>query len=448
MRPDLSRRQFLASSLGAGLSLSCSSALHARPVVERSPDRSPNWHGRETVPQPGAKKVAAAVTVYTQNSHADVIVSRLLQTHTLDGKGPRPELELVSLYVDQFPEKDLSRDLAKKHGFRLSPSIEDALTYQPGAPATGKDLAVDGVLLIGEHGKYPENEKGQTLYPRRRFFEETVKVFERTRRVVPVFTDKHLSASCEDAKWMYDKAKEMKVPLMAGSSIPVLWRKPPLDVAKGARLTDMLAISYHTLDGYGFHAMEMVQCLAERRDRGETGLAAVQCLEGPAVWKAGEQGRFDRRLLDAALERCEHKNRFKGRIEDAVKTPVAFFLEYKDGFKASILTLNDAVGEWAVAWREDKKPDIQSTLFWTQEARPFYHFTFLVQGIEKMIHTGRPTWPVERTLLTTGALDALLTSKQKGGVRLETPQLAISYQPTHDWQAPPPPPPGRPLDGP
>src|SRR5262249_42035970 len=149
------------------------------------------------------------------------------------------------------------------------------------------------------------------------FFDETIKVFRQSGRVVPVFSDKHLSATWEDAKWMYDTALELKIPFMAGSSVPLIWRKPPMDVAKGANLSEMVAVSYHTLDAYGFHAMEMVQCLAERRGKGETGIAAVQCLEGPAVWKAGEQGRFDRRLLDAALERCEQKNRYKGKIEDA-----------------------------------------------------------------------------------------------------------------------------------
>jgi hypothetical protein len=221
-----------------------------------------------------------------------------------------------------------------------------------------------------------------------------------------------------------------------------------VDISRGTKLGDMLAVSYHTLDGYGFHAMEMVQCLAERRAGGETGIAAVHCLEGPAVWDALRQGRIDRTLLDEALARTESHKRHKGTLEAAVKTPVAFLMEYRDGFKASVLTLNYAVGEWAVAWRESGKPDPRSTLFWTQEARPFGHFTFLVQGIEQMFHTGKPAWPVERTLLTSGALDALLTSKAQGGQRIETPQLAIRYEPTWTWKEPTAPPPDRPLDGP
>ena len=91
-----------------------------------------------------------------------------------------------------------------------------------------------------------------------------------------------------------------------------------------------------------------------------------------------------------------------------------FVLDYEDGLRACILTLNNAVAEWAVAWEYEDRT-IESTLFCTEETRPFRHFTFQVMGIEKMMHTGRPTWPVERTLLTSGALDALLLSKKEGG---------------------------------
>ena len=118
------------------------------------------------------KKVAAIVTEYRKWSHADVILRNLLDGYP-DGK--KPDLELVSLYTDQVPKSDMSRDLAKKHGFKIFDTIARGLTLG------GKTLAVDGVLSIGEHGNYPDNEKGQMLYPRRRFFEEICKVFEQTK---------------------------------------------------------------------------------------------------------------------------------------------------------------------------------------------------------------------------------------------------------------------------
>src|SRR5262245_42888783 len=211
-------------------------------------------------------RVAAVVTEYRHNSHADVIVSRLLQTQTLDGKGDKPGMRLVSLYTDQVPEGDTSRRLAREHGFRLSETVADALTL-----GTGK-LAVDGVLLVAEHGRYPVSDTGQVQYPKRRLFEQVAKVFRESGRAVPVFIDKHLADNWLDAKFIYDTSRELSFPMMAGSSVPSLWRYPSADVRRDAKLRQIVAVSYHTLDAYGFHAMEMVQCLAERRAGGETGI--------------------------------------------------------------------------------------------------------------------------------------------------------------------------------
>jgi hypothetical protein len=385
-------------------------------------------------------RIAAVVTEYRHNSHADVIVSRLLQTETLDGRGRKPELELVSLYTDQVPENDTSRRLSQEFGFPIYDTVEGALTL-----GTGK-LAVDGVLLVAEHGKYPKSDTGQTIYPKRRLFEQVAQTFEKGGRSVPVFIDKHLADNWTDAKWIYDTAARLKAPLMAGSSLPVLWRYPPGDTARGAKLQEIVAVSYHTLDAYGFHAMEMVQTLVERRAGGETGIAAVQCLEGDAVWRAGEAGVYDKHLLAAALDRLKERPLPKDKsLPDLVKEPILFVIDYRDGTKARVLTLNGAVAEWSCAWR-DGEGNTASTLFWTQEARPFQHFAYLLRGVEKMFHTGRPAWPAERTLMTSGALDALLISRRDGGQRLETPYLNIAYQTQWDWEQPPEPVAGRPIN--
>ena len=139
---------------------------------------------------------------------------------------------------------------------------------------------------------------------------------------------------------------------MAGSSLPVLWRYPPADVHRGAKLDQIVVTSYHTLDGYGFHAVEALQCLAERRAGGETGVRSVQCLTGPAVWRAGAEGVYDRALLDAALSRLKERPLPKGnRVEDLVPEPVLFVVDYNDGLRGCVFTLNGAVAEWAAAWR-------------------------------------------------------------------------------------------------
>ncbi len=382
-------------------------------------------------PPADIKRVAAVVTEYRTNAHADVIVSRLLQTQTLDGKGRRPGLKLASLFTDQVPANDISRALSREFQFPIFENVADALTLKTG------QLAVDGVLLVAEHGRYPVSKTGQIEYPKRRLFEQVVRVFRDSRRVAPVFIDKHLADNWQDAEWVYNTARELHVPLMAGSSLPVLWRDPPVDVRRNDRLKQITAVSYGPLDAYGFHALEMVQCLAERRAGGETGVLAVQCLVNQAVWTAGDEGVYDRELLDAALRRIPPVTR--ADLPAQAREPVLWVIDYTDGLRANLLTLNGAVSQWAVAWRSADDA-VASTRFATQEKRPFMHFAGLVEGIDQMMHSGHPTWPVERTLLTSGVLDALLQSKLQGGRRLDTPWLRVAYQSEWNWKQPPPPP--------
>lgn len=397
--------------------------------------------GHIAAAEPVPKKIAAVVSVYHHNSHADMIVSRLLQTQTLDGKGERLPLQLVSLYTDQVPENDTSRRLSKEHGFPIYETVADTLTL-----GTGK-LAVDGVLLVVEHGRYPVSETGQTQYPKRRLFEQIVQVFRDSGKVVPVFIDKHLSDNGKDARWIYDTAKELGIPLMAGSSLPTAARFPAVDIRRDQKLKEIVVTSYHTLDAYGFHALELAQCLAEQRQGGETGIVAVQCLVGDAVWQAGEQQVYDGELLTAALGRMRERPLPAGkRVRDLVKQPVLWVIDHTDGLRVNILTLNGAVAEWCAAWRY-ADGTVASMAAETTEWRPMIHFAYLVAGINQMFQTGKPAWPVERTLLTSCTLDELLISKAGQGTRNKTPSLSFAYRTNWKWKQPPPAPPRRPTNG-
>ncbi|HEX5414672.1 MAG TPA: hypothetical protein VFZ25_03335, partial [Chloroflexota bacterium] len=262
------------------------------------------------------------------------------------------------------------------------------------------------------------------LYPRRRLFEETSKVIRASGRAVPVFTDKHLSYSWENAKWMYDTARELKIPFMAGSSLPVTWRRPPLVIPLGARVTEALGIGYGGLDAYGFHALEMLQCMVERRTGGESGVAAVKTISGPEVWAAGDAGVWPRDLFEAAWSRNE---RTSGESpEAAAKEPAAYLVEYRDGLKATILMLEGATQQFSFAARVNG--EVQSTLFYLQSGKPYGHFAFLTNKIEDLLLTGQPPYPVERTLLTTGILARALESRYRGGERLATPELDVEYR--------------------
>jgi len=374
------------------------------------------------------KKVAAIVTEYRRHSHADVIVGKILDGFNYDGKD-KPELDLATLYVDQTPEKDWSVDLAKKHGFALVKTIDEALTTD------GKTLAVEGVLCIGEHGKYPDNERGQKLYPRRRFFEAVCKVFAQVGMSVPVFNDKHLAATWDDAKWMYDRARELHVPFLAGSSLPVTWRRPALKLDRGTKLVEAVQIGYGPLEGYGFHALESLQCLAERRAGGEVGVAAVTHLEGPAMWEAMDRGRWSKTLLEVAMALVPaHANGDVRELTARTKDAAVWLVEYRDGFKAAVAMLNGWThegdgGAFVFAGRVKDQDKPAACHFYLQQPDPFAHFAYQLKAIDKLIQTGHAPYPVERTLLTTGILDAAFRSKADGK-RVETPHLAIRYEPT------------------
>jgi hypothetical protein len=377
------------------------------------------------------RTVAALVNVYTRHSHADVIVGKILEGYLYDGR-ERPRMRLASMYVDQFPEGDMSRALARRYSIRIFDSIEGALTLG------GDRIGVDGVLLIGEHGRYPSNRRGQVLYPRRHFFKQIVAAFGRYGRVVPVFNDKHLGQSWEDARWMYDHAREMGIAFMAGSSLPVTWRRPALQLPRNAELAEAVQVGYGPLEGYGFHALECLQCLAEHRRGGETGVRSVQCLQGDAMWRALDRGEWSRSLLEAALARVPAHAQGDYRAP-TVRTADAgvFMIEYRDGFRAAVAMMNGYVqegdgGAFAFAGRMRGREEPVSTHFYLQQPDPFAHFGYLVRAIDYMVQTGHAAYPVERTLLTSGVLDAVMISRAERHRRVDTPHLEIRYQPA-DW---------------
>jgi hypothetical protein len=327
-----------------------------------------------------------------------------------------------------MPDNDLSRDLAREFDFRLTRSIAEALTDSSG------QLAVEGVLLIGEHGNYPRNDKGQILYPRFEMMEQIVAVFKKTGQSVPVFNDKHLSYSWEKSRQMYAWSQELKFPFLAGSSVPVTWRRPELELPLGAPIEEALVAAYGPIEVYGFHALEALQAMVERRRGGESGVQAVTCLTGKEVWKAGDAGQWSWDLLEAALGRSETVNPgdVRRNVGLAVQNmpaapPTAFLIEYRDGLRGTVLLLNGHIHDFCFAARIKGEPNPASCLFYLPTPPGAKYFDCLVGNIEKMLESGRPPYPVERTLLTSGILAFAMESHSRKGARVETPALQVRY---------------------
>jgi len=386
------------------------------------------------------KRIAIVSTIFRLQSHAQHIGDRFIVGYPFAGEWHKPNTEVVSLYVDQKPTGDLSETRAKEFGFKVYPTIAETVC------CGGSKLAVDAVLIIGEHGDYPRNEKGQVLYPRFEFFEQVAKVFEADGRSVPVYNDKHLSYSFEKAKTMRDTSRRLKFPMLAGSSLPVTWRLPELELPMGCEIEDALMVGCGGSDAMDFHALEAMQCMLERRKGGERGVKSVQLIEGDAVWKAGEDGRWSKEMLRSALSRSDNLKGASvtdGRPQDMVgtgvlpgveKNPWAYFIEYRDGTKATLLMLSDAVGDFNFAVKVKGHAGIQSTQFFLSPDPNVTYSACLASKIEQMIVSGVAPYPVERTLLVSGMLESCLDSRVKGHVKIDTPHLAVTYQAPRESQ--------------
>ena len=361
------------------------------------------------------KKIAAIVTEYGVTSHAAAIVGKFIKGFPTDNGLIAPRVDIASIYLDQVPEHDIGLAVSENYGIPVFPSIPQALCLG------GEELGVDGVLSIGEHGSYAFNEKGQHMYPRRHFFEQICGVIATSGRPVPVFNDKHLSYNWSDAKWIYDRAAELDIPLMAGSSVPLFWRDPWLEHELNARVDEAIILGIKGMDGFGYHALEGLQAMVERRRGGECGIAALQVLEGDAVWRAGDEGRWPRDLAEAALELVEKVK--AGEMEKGCEHPVVLLLEYNDGFRAALLILRDYIAEYGYAARVDGR--VHATALNTCGG-PSPSFSYQCLNIEEMFLTGVPQIPAERTLLVSGAIDAAMDSMYRGNVRLETPRLDVA----------------------
>jgi hypothetical protein len=440
-------------------------------------------------------RLAILGSVYRPGSALQTIADRFMVGYPHDGDWHMPEVQVVSLYVDQRirkaeaepnefqkamagtlkaawlqpkakgsgtqgtphigvaphpsaaqypseelgPMSDLSEARAHQFGFRLCRNIPEALR------CGGNRIAVDAVLTVVEQDDYPRNDRGQILLPQYDFFQQCAQVFEAEKHAVPYFNHKQLSFSFSEAQSMVKTAERLNFSLMAGSSMPVTWRLPDTDIPMGARVQEAVMVGVGSLDSMGFDALEAMQCMLERRKGGESGVKAVQLLEGDDVWAAGDEGRWSKDLLSSALSRSDTPlglTWLDGRTQDLtapgilpqlVKDPAAYCIEYTDGTRATLLMLNGAIRDFNISARVTGH-GIVSTQFFMTPAPNETHSACLAAKIEQMYQTRSAPYPVQRALLTTGLLEACLNSKHRLNQRLETPQLAVSYQPPAESQ--------------
>jgi hypothetical protein len=378
-------------------------------------------------------RVAAVFTELRRLSHAYHILGSLMGRLLFRGQWIDPGVDVVSFFADQFPMGDMARDASRRFGVPIFKTIDEALCVG------GRDLAVDAVVLIGEHGRYPTNELGQKMYPRKEFFDQIVATMRRSGRFVPVFNDKHLSYRWDWAKAMYDEAQQLGIPLMAGSSVPLAQRRPPIEFPADAIVEEAVSIHGGGIESYDFHALEVLQSIIEARRGGETGVSKVQLVSGDACQRAAAEGRWSQDLVAAAMhaERDAKMPRRKPGPpfpSEPFAPRHAVLLTYKDGTRATILTVGRDGNRWNFACRLRGQEKPLATAFYSGPWGNWNLFCALSGAIAHFFRTREAPYPVERTLLVSGVLDAAMHSHHGGGLPQDTPQLEWKYA-TKDFRA-------------
>lgn len=404
----LTRREALAISSGAALTGAAAASA-----------------GQATGKRP---RIACIVTYWAApGSHADWIITKLIDGYWWKGAHTPSRVDVVSAYIHQLQESPLGQKVCKSKGIPIFNSVAEALTLG------GKELAVDGVVLVGEHGVYHDNLIGQKYYPRWWLYQQIIRVFEQSKRSVPVFNDKHLSTSWDEAKWMFDKSRELNFPLYGGSSIPFYYRKPEIELDIDTPVKASVVAGGAGDEGGLFHCVDVLQAFVERRKGGETGVAAVQSIHGPGVWKWTERNPWAGRLLDAIGKSFDLK---PGHFQQTGREPRATIVEYRDGTKAAVYSARGVGWTYAGEIERRKDPAIVSMLGWPGPYAQYHAANAFEHWLVEMMLTRKEPYNAERLLLSTGIVAYNMESNwwngrySAMGRRVETPFMDMTYRTT------------------
>lgn len=377
-------------------------------------------------------RIACIVTYWAApSSHADWIITKLIDGYWWQGAHTPSRIDIVSAYIHQLDLSPLGQKVCKAKNIPIYKTVREALTLG------GNELAVDGVVLVGEHGVYHHNLNGQVYYPRWWLYQQIVKVFEQSKRSVPVFNDKHLSTSWNEAKWMFNKSRELNFPLFGGSSIPFYYRKPEVDLALNTPIKHSVVAGQGREEGGVFHSVDVLQSFVECRKGGETGVRSVQSIQGPDTWQWTERTPWAANLLETIRKNFNLK---PGELQQSVRDPGVCIVEYRDGTKAAVYNINGVGWTYAAEIEGKAEPFLTSMLGWPAPFSQYHAANAFEHWIEEMMLTRKEPVNAERLLLSTGIISFHQESNWENGVysatgrRVETPYLDMNYKPTRGSQ--------------
>ena len=373
-------------------------------------------------------RIACLVTYWgLPTSHADWIINKLLDGYWWHGAHTPSRVDVVSVYIHQFDTSLLGQKVCKARNIQIYKSVGEAVTLG------GSELAVDGVVIVGEHGNYPTDLKGHWLLPRWWMYQQVMKVFEQSKHSAPVFNDKHLSYNWDDAKWMFDKSRELNFPLTGGSSIPTYFRKPEIELAVDTPIRNSIVVGASPDEGAISHCIDVLQAFVDRRKGGETGVKAVQSIRGPETWNWVARTPWANSLLESVRNQFQLK---PGYFQEG-RNPNVCIVEYNDGTNAASISGAGVGWTYAGEIAGQSDPTIVSMLDFPGPVSQYHAANAHEHWLIEMMVTGKEPFNAERLLLSTGIVNHYMDSNwQDGrysavGRRIETPYMNMSYHSTH-----------------
>ena len=382
-------------------------------------------------PQERRPRIAVLATFWgATRSHADWLVNKLIDGYWWQGAYKASRVEVASIYLHQHDTSLLGQKVAKAKGIPVFKTVRDAVTLG------GTELAVDGVVIVAEHGDYPTDLKGHWLLPRWWIYNQVIGVFEHSKRSVPVFNDKHFSYNWNEAKWMFDKSRELGFPLTGGSLLPVYYRKPEIELDNDTPIKNSIVVGAAPDEGAIFHCIELLQAFVERRKGGETGVSSVQSIRGPEALKWIERNAWAGKLLNSVAESLSLD---PGSLRGNSRTNICI-VEYRDGTKAAIIGAQRSDWTYAAEIEGRKEATIVSLLGFPGPFDQYHASNAQPHWITEMMVTKKEPFNAERLLLSTGITNHYMESNWENGKysaigrRVETPFMNMSYRPTRGAQ--------------
>jgi hypothetical protein len=359
-------------------------------------------------------KIAFLVEDFALQTPAQQLLDRFLIGFPRDGEFYRPEGCQIAIHLQDGADHSEIDRRVKDFGLRREQSIPAAVAQ------------ADGLVIVPKTSQIAPNTEW----------------VEAALRGVPsgccCFVYGGLSPTLSEAKKLASLASTQKVSLIAGTTLPVTWRLPEVDLSVGARLREALIVVQGTSPMAELGGLEGLLPVIQRRRGGESGIRSVRLLEGADLWQAGHDGIWSWSLLVSALSRSDTPQGDSvkdGRTQDLVglglvqtlaRQPRGWVLEHFDGLRSSVLVLDGVVADFNFAVQTRDGPVISAQIY-RPPAPAQHHFSRLAEVIDDFFVRRKPPWPIERNVLIAGVLETFSKSSANGGAALETPALKISY---------------------